>query len=109
MLRLTNSQRDKIKKLAKMLPATQYEANVNRMVIGAEIIAKKIDTGKFKTIDPKKRYAVAVKQLFPVNHEKRLVKAYENGGMEAVEDYCKEVQSLVVDSLSEIKGLKMDV
>lgn len=87
MLKPTKKELKLLKQMARELPPTFYMANILKS--GKEL-AEKFPNQKFE-LD--KMYDYPVK--YPTNHKNRIVKAYENGGMEAVKLYVKEVLDLI--------------
>jgi hypothetical protein len=107
MYRVTKKEAKQLKKMAQELPTTYYEAKRDRIVDGAEALKnKKIDKGGF-AVAPNSMYIVSKNDLFPVNHEKRIVKAYEHKGMEGVQEYCTKVLDLVQSSAQPIQGFNV--
>lgn len=79
-----------IKAAASNLPQTFTRTRT--VVKGEEVIRKvkgepKDENGK--PLDPEKDYLVPARRL--VNHESALKRAYQSGGMAAMENYCREV------------------
>lgn len=98
-LKPTKEQIKMLKKLARELPESMYAANIIQW--GHEVIAKGIThTVHGEPIKPNSRYPMAVK--YPVNHESRIIKAYKDGGMEAVKEYCSGVQEVAFKEAPEI-------
>lgn len=106
MLKLTKAERKKFKELAQALPQTFYKAYVGTKVTGEEILKTKKTYGESKVVSGKS-YVLSKEASFPVNHENRLIKAYESGGMQAVETYCREVQNLVINAHTEVNGIRL--
>lgn len=102
MNKLTRKETELIRELAKSLPKTFYEANDKVRMSGADIMKdKNIDVSKFEgKIKPEGLYLVNVPKKYPVNHSNRLMTAFENGGLKAVDDYARGVMDLVEAQLS---------
>ncbi len=106
MLKLTKFQAKEFKKLAKILPTTYYEVKQKRTMIGKDIIDNpNINKSVFGVVHPDQKYIVENSVRYPVNHNNRIINAYKNGGMKAVEEYCKLTQELVLQELTPINGL----
>lgn len=106
MHKLTRKERELIRQLANQLPKTFYEANEVHNMKGSAILADNaIDTSKFKgPIHPEKMYVVNVPTKHYVNHNNRLITAFESGGMVAVDEYCQGVLELI-DNQFKTKGV----
>lgn len=97
MNKLSRKEMKLLRKLADTLPKTYYEASEVHRMKGSEILAnKEIDVSKIKgPIKPDGIYMVSVPTRHSVNHNNRLVTAFHNGGLAAVEQYANEVMELV--------------
>lgn len=104
MNKITRKEREILRKLANELPQTYYEANEKFILSGLEILKDpSIKTNNFNgPIIPNKKYEIARKVMKPVNHNNRLITAFESGGLEAVDKYCIEVHELVYGSIEPI-------
>lgn len=97
MNKLSRKEMKLLKDLAATLPKTYYEASEVHRMKGSVILANKdIDVSKLKgPIKPDSIYEVNVPTKHLVNHNNRLVTAFHNGGLAAVEQYANEVMELV--------------
>jgi hypothetical protein len=78
MLRATKNQAKKLKELAKGLPLTTYTVpKFGQVEMGGKTFIAKVGHDMHK-----------------VNHERRIVEAFNIGGMETVKEYCREVMAL---------------
>jgi hypothetical protein len=97
MLKPTKKEKKLLKNLAKELPETMYRANQSRLVSPEEMLRQRGE------VIPAGTLAQMTKSVMvPVNHERRMVKAYEQGGMEAVKEYVRGVMELVKNNLSPV-------
>lgn len=78
MLRATKQEAKKLKELAKGLPVTTYPVPKYDNIM----------------LDGKLVYARVGYDLHKVNHEKRIVDAYNRGGMDLVKEYIRGVMQL---------------
>ena len=77
-----------IHKLAINLPAVKYAARDKRFVSGSDLILAGHDK-EDKNIDPEGRYEIGIPFELPVNHERRLKRAYKRNGKEGLIHYLK--------------------
>lgn len=105
-MKVTKQIRKEIKDLARMLsPMADFQEKrsfggakeiithkVKRGVSGQVLIDNKIVTdNKGVKIDPTKNYFYDVDFAIGVNHERRMVRAYQQGGWDAVKHYLREM------------------
>lgn len=87
MLKPTKKEQKMLVEMAKSLPPTWYQANIRKT--GREL-KEKFPNQEFEL---NRTYNYPVK--YPTNHKNRILSAYKSGGMEAVNQYVKEVLELV--------------
>ncbi len=100
-MQVTKEIKAALKQFADRLPATHKELDpadkeTQRPQTGAELLAANpnIRGPKGEAIDPKKRYFVRGYGT-ATNHLKRLIRAYESGGMAAVVKYLQPYESFL--------------
>lgn len=82
------------KKVASLLPLVFTNTHEVHFYTGAELIKQEIK--KEGEVEPEKMYKYSYPVQIAANHENRLKRAYVKGGMQAVNDYIKEVNKAVV-------------
>ena len=101
MRKPTKQELKVIAQIAATLPATKYEAKQKTIMMGFELKKRpeliELIQGPIKD---DQAYSVDANILLPVNHKKRIKRAFETGGMDAVNDYCKSVVDLSKGELS---------
>jgi len=76
-----------IGQLAAKLPPSYYSANKKVLIIGSECIKRGMTEYNGKLVDPKQKYWVVVEAYYPVNHHKRMIKAFEQKGNKGIAEY----------------------
>ncbi len=106
MYKLTRKEMKILRNLGETLPKTFYMASeVHRMKGRDLLLDKNIDASKIKGgVKPDNIYEVKVPTKHLVNHNSRLLTAFESGGMAAVDEYCTGVMDLV-ELQFKVKGI----
>jgi hypothetical protein len=93
-MKLTNEVNAALKQFADRLPSTYKPAGAPQL--GSELMAERpgIRTPKGEALDPNKTYFVKAKGT-ATNHLRRLRKAYEAGGMDAVVAYLQPYEAFL--------------
>jgi len=86
--------------LANKLPRTYYDANHKVIMTGAQVKARKDDLPdemleKLHEFEDAKKYVLIRPQSHVVNHRRRLVQVYSNGGIEAAKKYIDDMIELM--------------
>lgn len=94
MHQLTKEVKDALKQFADRLPETHKPGTKPQM--GAELLTERpgITGPNGEAIDPEKRYFVAASGT-ATNHLKRLTRAYETGGKDAVVKYLQPYEAFL--------------
>lgn len=82
----------KIRRLASQMPVINTKGIEVSLVDGYELIAKGIKEVDGKPVDPKGNYKEKKKVLVPINHNKKMKKLYNMGGIAGVKMYVSAVQ-----------------
>ena len=93
-----------LQKLAMRLPFNYVENPCSVKMKGSEILShnKQAKDQDGTEIDPKKDYFINTTQRMPVNHYKRLKRIHREKGWQGVEDYCKGVIQLEVETMTPV-------
>jgi hypothetical protein len=75
--------------IANRLQPTWYDANSLCYIKGEELISKGKSEVDGKPVDPEKVYQYTRTVPYPVNHKRRIMKAYIDKGNDGVVEYLK--------------------
>jgi len=81
--------RKEIRAMADKMPVSYYSADQKKLVKGSVLLSKDMQEYGGKPIDPELKYWVTVETAYPVNHFRRLIKAYIDNGTDGLIAYVK--------------------
>lgn len=76
-----------IGQIAAKLPTSYYTANKKVLMKGADCIGRGMTEHDGKPVDPNKKYWTVVEAYYPVNHHRRMIKAFEQNGNKGIAEY----------------------
>jgi len=78
-----------IGQIAAKLAPSYYSADQKVLVMGSALINQGQTEHNGKPIDPNKQYWATVEYSYPVNHARRMIKAYIQSGNDGLVEYIK--------------------
>lgn len=82
----------KIRRIASQLPVINTKSVIGSVVDGSELIKSGIKEVEGKKVDPELNYRKKQSVSIPLNHNKKMKKLYNMGGVAGVNMYIKAVQ-----------------
>ncbi len=76
--------------IANNLPNQGQVSNINSVVSGEDAILAGTDEIEGKEVDPDKNYVIGNHLIMPVDHIKRIKRAFKSNGKNGIIEYCKK-------------------
>ncbi|MCK5614235.1 hypothetical protein KAR91_70875 [Candidatus Pacearchaeota archaeon] len=76
--------------IAKALPGQSQASNINSIVSGEDAILAGTNEIEGKEVDPEKEYMIPNRLIMPVDHIKRIKRAFKSNGKNGIIEYCEK-------------------